>query len=435
MRVRHVILLAAVAALAAPAVAPAALAAEPLDPAAGAALVKAGPGFARPAAPLPSAAPLRGAALHRLLPASPALAGRSSLAPRFVPLGVLMAGSATLDGHVYDFSGAPASATVEWAATVDGSVVGGTSSTTPEGLYRFTGVPPATGDGETWALRDDGSSWSWLGRVGAAWPDAATTTYDFTPGQVRAAFNRGGRWGSHPDWEELWLTGTDDAGGAVVSGSNFPFTAQSGSYDQATAYFFMDEGMELPLTLRVAAGERTAAYGGWSDSVGMLIYADAQHGWVATAQGWKRTTDGGATWSDLPAGPYAVDVDFVDALHGWAATAYGDVMATDDGGQSWTDQPAPDVPTWQDIDFCDSQHGIVAWGNAVGMTDDGGTTWTTLRIVWTPSTPGWQGSTAGSTPRPTADRPGRPGPAPARSRALSSSSTPPTDGRRAMARC
>ena len=101
-----------------------------------------------------------------------------------------------------------------------------------------------------------------------------------------------------------------------------------------------------------------------------------------------RTTDGGATWTQLPSPTgtsFTRAIAFVDALHGWAVGDCWAVYATSDGGLSWSPQtlPAGDPAAGlAAVDFVDSTHGTVAGRGRILQTDDGGLTWT--QVVKTP---------------------------------------------------
>lgn len=75
---------------------------------------------------------------------------------------------------------------------------------------------------------------------------------------------------------------------------------------------------------------------------------DELNGWVVTAQGLFRTTDGGATWSDVTP-PGAANVIqgnwfFLDAATGWFLTpegSKGTLYSTEDGGRRWAKEEVP----------------------------------------------------------------------------------------------
>jgi len=94
------------------------------------------------------------------------------------------------------------------------------------------------------------------------------------------------------------------------------------------------------------------------------------------------TTDGGYTWTmqygaTMMEGNYFHNVDFVDNLYGWAAAGVHMIKKTTDGGATWTDAPCPISSFWA-MDFIDRNTGWIAeWVNSGSIyhTADGGITW------------------------------------------------------------
>lgn len=115
-----------------------------------------------------------------------------------------------------------------------------------------------------------------------------------------------------------------------------------------------------------------------------VAFADAQTGWVVggydrTMRGCVlRTTDGGTNWDEqaLPAGArYLRAVHFVDDRHGWACGRNGTIIRTTDGGTNWEMQYCPSDTTLFDIEFADTERGIVVGNSIVMYTTDGGAHW------------------------------------------------------------
>ena len=77
-------------------------------------------------------------------------------------------------------------------------------------------------------------------------------------------------------------------------------------------------------------------------------FVSDDEGWVASGDGLFHTIDGGSNWSavsgyGLPTGEYFLKVDFVDSQNGWVLTTPDDstwtplnLFRTTDGGASWT---------------------------------------------------------------------------------------------------
>jgi photosystem II stability/assembly factor-like uncharacterized protein len=126
---------------------------------------------------------------------------------------------------------------------------------------------------------------------------------------------------------------------------------------------------------------------------------DAKHAWALGQTGSDFTTivvstaDGGATWTVMPAGTTRSlrAISFVDASHGWAVGEFGTIMATVDGGRHWTSENSglSEDDELYGVAFSDPVHGWAVGDHApagsnrgiVLVTDDGGRTWTKLRLA------------------------------------------------------
>jgi photosystem II stability/assembly factor-like uncharacterized protein len=118
-----------------------------------------------------------------------------------------------------------------------------------------------------------------------------------------------------------------------------------------------------------------------------LCFINENEGWaVGCDQVWEypgfiiHTIDGGYTWT-MQYGGYTSDnyhnVDFVDNLYGWVAAGVYKMKKTTDGGATWTDMPCPLSSFWA-MDFIDRNTGWIAdnfAGSSIYKTTDGGTTW------------------------------------------------------------
>jgi photosystem II stability/assembly factor-like uncharacterized protein len=156
-----------------------------------------------------------------------------------------------------------------------------------------------------------------------------------------------------------------------------------------------------------------------------LSFVDPTHGWGvgpggaepgAAGGGLLSTTDGGRTWTVLPAAPCAsigwpVTVSFVSRLQGWvgcagmggAGEAAKGVAETTDGGRTWTMRAAAYPPGMGkdvgSISLSDYLAGLSMQPSGVGLAWEsrGGTLRTTDGgRSWTPTPPG--GSDAGPVP-------------------------------------
>ena len=139
-------------------------------------------------------------------------------------------------------------------------------------------------------------------------------------------------------------------------------------------------------------------------SLSSVAFADASNGWAVGGSGTiVVTTDGGATWtpqdSGVADGRGFYGVAFVDDVHGWAVGDSGLIVVTDDGGTTWTPQDSglPEDSLYG-VTFIDATHGW-AVGDAGGISAFGTgsapapvpdvTPPTTLILVDPPATSGW----------------------------------------------
>jgi photosystem II stability/assembly factor-like uncharacterized protein len=126
-----------------------------------------------------------------------------------------------------------------------------------------------------------------------------------------------------------------------------------------------------------------------------VFFVDAQNGWIVGGDTdddlesglLLRTTDGGATWTQVPVDTKQTltDVFFVDAQRGWLVGATEDdasggagpsqILATDDGGATW--RPQAKVPaSLYAVRFADASHGWAVGSDwKIMRTTDGGATW------------------------------------------------------------
>src|SRR3954452_13441794 len=98
-----------------------------------------------------------------------------------------------------------------------------------------------------------------------------------------------------------------------------------------------------------------------------------------------RTTNGGATWQEVPLPPESLllwDVDFVDAQHGIAG---GDsflntesvLLTSSDGGATWATRTNGSINDVLDMVALDHDHAWASYdyGGKTSRTTDGGHTW------------------------------------------------------------
>jgi photosystem II stability/assembly factor-like uncharacterized protein len=145
--------------------------------------------------------------------------------------------------------------------------------------------------------------------------------------------------------------------------------------------------------------------------LGRIDFVDSATGWAVGSKRLEEedirirhagvvysTTDGGMTWKEQYSPGVDITltaVDFVDVSTGWAAgfptsssLDGGFVFHTSDGGMTWERQePGGFFDNLWDIQFIDEERGytvgfnyIAAWGPPVYRTQDGGATWTKIRM-------------------------------------------------------
>jgi photosystem II stability/assembly factor-like uncharacterized protein len=118
-----------------------------------------------------------------------------------------------------------------------------------------------------------------------------------------------------------------------------------------------------------------------------LQFLDDRHGFaVSTCRSTPcadtavlATTDGGATWRVRSSSAALYGVDFVSPDDGWAAAAGGGLVRSTDGGRTWSPVPAP-VPGGCKLTAVNFPTPAEGWAGGDGpcllQTADGGRTWT-----------------------------------------------------------
>lgn len=125
-----------------------------------------------------------------------------------------------------------------------------------------------------------------------------------------------------------------------------------------------------------------------------VFFLDAGHAWaVGDALTILKSTDGGATWSQVPVdssfpGVSLTGVRFYDATHGMALTDQGGALRTADGGSTWTPVAFNGVLYGAPLSFVDFRASRIIlqgpyyyYGGA--MSVDGGDNWTSLNTYGT----------------------------------------------------
>jgi hypothetical protein len=112
---------------------------------------------------------------------------------------------------------------------------------------------------------------------------------------------------------------------------------------------------------------------------GTSIYLlNDQLGWMVTAKGIWRTTEGGRNWIKLPSSPKgALRVWFFDENHGYAVGTQKGVFETTDGGHKWVAVPdaakpaaEPKYTAYGWVSFAGNSGEIIGWSKAPDRLSD-----------------------------------------------------------------
>lgn len=318
-------------------------------------------------------------------------------------------------------SGLPA-APISWIGFADASHGALTAAT---GVASSSGLYVTSDGGSTWRPADlTATSVTPATPEPTAAPIATVSSVAFfdathglvvgsTPGGKGAVWRTadGGRTWSEKTLNTIQLTSV------TVAGSSFAWTSPRCVIEPISA-----TGCSLLASVDGGQSWRVVSDGEFN----ALSFVDAQHGWGVTpafrpppgaaVDRVLSTTDGGRTWTALPAAPcatigWSVSISFVSRIHGWvgctgeggAGMAAKGVAETTDGGRTWVLRarvtPPGDPPAVGAISMADYLDGIsmrpsglgLAWegrGGTMRTADGGGT--------WTPMPPG--GSDAGPIP-------------------------------------
>lgn len=139
---------------------------------------------------------------------------------------------------------------------------------------------------------------------------------------------------------------------SALFGQNFDWTSQSsGVLETLNDVFFIDSQTGWAVgnngtILNTTNGGETWATQSSSATQGIraVFFIDANTGWAvggSTIRTMIKTTDGGATWLDLPTNSITsnqmFDVAFFDANIGWVVT-FDSIFRTIDGGNTWVNE-------------------------------------------------------------------------------------------------
>ncbi len=138
----------------------------------------------------------------------------------------------------------------------------------------------------------------------------------------------------------------------------------------------------------------TSQNSGVTEMLNDVFFANSQTGWAVGNSGTiLNTTNGGQTWSTQTSSATQEirAVFFIDASTGWAVggSTIRTMLKTTDGGATWIDLPANSITSNQmfDIAFFDVNIGWVVTYDSIYRTVDGGNTWVNETYTNTVSSP------------------------------------------------
>ncbi len=191
-----------------------------------------------------------------------------------------------------------------------------------------------------------------------------------------------------------YITVTDSFGNYIfvgMGGGSFTVSAEKIDWrpNSAAVEIAANDSIELNVKLHPRQWEvvQIPIASPWNNGyLDDLCFINENEGWAVGSDyilGYPgyilHTIDGGYTWTMQygGGGQYFHNVEFVDNLYGWAAAGIYMIKKTTDGGATWTDTPCPITSFWA-MDFIDRNTGWIAeWvnGGSIYHTTDGGITW------------------------------------------------------------
>ena len=183
--------------------------------------------------------------------------------------------------------------------------------------------------------------------------------------------------------EFVWACGSSaTALSTMDAGATWAVQSQGAPYDAFTINF---QGISNGIMMGDQFYARSSNGGNmYTPTVTNLTYLAVDFvgstGWVTGNTGFiKKTTDGGATWTDQTSGTNQAlhGIDFINANEGWACGLAGTILHTTDGGTTWTAQTSNTANLLSDIKFADNQKGwACGYTGTILKTTNGGVTWT-----------------------------------------------------------
>lgn len=223
---------------------------------------------------------------------------------------------------------------------------------------------------------------------GWQWSDPIPQGYDLNAisyqGQVGYAAGAGGTVLKTSDGGDSWsglFTGTslDVASIDMVSPGVIVVATRAQNGSAICALRISKDGGTTFQPVLVGASDQ-ACYS--SSAIVAYDFVNADLGYILRAGGAVlKTTDGGATLSNVSTVPNGTDIAFVSDTHGFAVNGAG-VMETTDGAATW--HPLA-MTAASRIEALDATH-LIAWGSgAMIRSNDGGVTWKSLLTTDNPA--------------------------------------------------
>ena len=238
-------------------------------------------------------------------------AGHAGRAPlRYVPLARKLSGTGTISVNVYQFDGSPeVNAEAEWVVFASGGMAYGSGNTDASGHVDLPDVPAASSDNGEITVFLDNPDHGVYDLWNMSW-DASGWNGGLQPGRLPMTITRS----NDPNWNgwdsaqvslyghagsETHMAGTEitrTVPGDITTGNACTIATGPDTLDAGTAYFSIDEGMELPVSGTAIASGETA-------SPALDVHeADAQRVWMNLWGSGKPGTRTKLVLDDFPAG-------------------------------------------------------------------------------------------------------------------------------------
>ena len=172
-----------------------------------------------------------------------------------------------------------------------------------------------------------------------------------------------------PDWTRVNVASTNTLNAVSFAGKRWGWMAGSSTLSRTT-----DGGATWA---NLPTRPLTTLYG--------VSATDSLHCWCIGSGAVYRTTDGGATWATsfltVTGGGRLYALTMISGTNGWISGAGGTLYKTTNGGTNWILVPSGTTRIIRGLHFLDGSHGWLAGdGGTIGQTTDGGNNWTVWRF-------------------------------------------------------